>query len=660
MSGIMSMLLGAVSSAAAAVDEFFNRVTLLLPGNGTNGAQNNTFLDSSTNNFTITRNGNTTQGTFSPFSQTGWSAYLTGVYGSSTFTSRTLFNGNSTIEGWVYANALSGQQTIIVGGGINFGTNGAKLRIDDGVNAGSIFESTGTITANTWNYVAVVRSSNTFSFYINGNLDSSNASISSFYTSNATSLNVGAFNSGGTSVFTGYLSNIRVSNVARTISLPTSAYSSDANTVWLIFQSNRFVDNSGNAYALTFVGTPSVQAFSPFAPTAAYSAATVGGSGYFDGSGDNLVSASLGTSIGTGDYCLEAWVYTTNAATSFVSSIVLNNSSGYIIYVQISANTIRFLDFQNPGTNFIISGGTINSNEWVHIVATRQSGNMRAFVNGRLAAYQASINFNYGTAGTVEVPPSVAQYVSQVRVNIGSVPTGYQTSSTTTGTQIFTSPTAPTTTTSQGATAGNVRLLLNMTNAGITDATAKNDLETVGNAQISTTQSKFGGSSMYFDGSGDYLVTPSSPVNTLGSGDFTVEFWAYPSNTSSAYRALVSSENYNGATGGWSIYQNGTSIEVWLTSGQVINATSALTATTWQHVALSRASGTVRLFVNGTSAGSASSSAEWTGQRIFIGDNNVSGTDYFFNGYLDDIRITRGFARYTANFTAPTSAFALQ
>jgi len=54
-------------------DPYFNYTTLLLPGNGTNGAQNNTFVDSSTNAFTITRNGNTTQGTFSPFSQTGWS-----------------------------------------------------------------------------------------------------------------------------------------------------------------------------------------------------------------------------------------------------------------------------------------------------------------------------------------------------------------------------------------------------------------------------------------------------------------------------------------------------------------------------------------------------------------------------------------------------------
>ena len=60
-------------------DPQFNYTTLLLPGNGTNGAQNNTFLDSSTNAFTITRNGNTTQGTFTPFSQTGWGNYFDGT-----------------------------------------------------------------------------------------------------------------------------------------------------------------------------------------------------------------------------------------------------------------------------------------------------------------------------------------------------------------------------------------------------------------------------------------------------------------------------------------------------------------------------------------------------------------------------------------------------
>jgi len=70
MSGIVQMLFGGTTIPP---DQYFEQTTLLLPGNGTNGAQNNTFIDASTNNFTITRNGNTTQGTFSPFSPTGWS-----------------------------------------------------------------------------------------------------------------------------------------------------------------------------------------------------------------------------------------------------------------------------------------------------------------------------------------------------------------------------------------------------------------------------------------------------------------------------------------------------------------------------------------------------------------------------------------------------------
>ena len=76
MSGIMNMLVAAKTTIAAAIDAYFNNTTLLLNTSSTNGAQNNTFLDSSTNNFTITRNGNTTQGTFTPFSQTGWSNFL--------------------------------------------------------------------------------------------------------------------------------------------------------------------------------------------------------------------------------------------------------------------------------------------------------------------------------------------------------------------------------------------------------------------------------------------------------------------------------------------------------------------------------------------------------------------------------------------------------
>ena len=85
-------------------DDYFNLVTLLLPGTGTNGAQNNTFLDSSSSSVTVTRNGTPTQGTFSPFSQTGWSGYFdgTGDYLITTGGVTNAGTGDVCVEAWVY------------------------------------------------------------------------------------------------------------------------------------------------------------------------------------------------------------------------------------------------------------------------------------------------------------------------------------------------------------------------------------------------------------------------------------------------------------------------------------------------------------------------------------------------------------------------------
>jgi len=109
MSGIQQLLLG--GSVQQAVDPYFYSVTSLLHGDGTNGGQNNTFLDSSTNNFTITRNGNTTQGSFSPFSQTGWSNFFDGtgdsIKISSGITNQFAPGSAFTCEGWFYLNNSS-------------------------------------------------------------------------------------------------------------------------------------------------------------------------------------------------------------------------------------------------------------------------------------------------------------------------------------------------------------------------------------------------------------------------------------------------------------------------------------------------------------------------------------------------------------------------
>jgi hypothetical protein len=84
-------------SVSEPTDSKFNYVTMLLHGNGTNGAQNNTFLDSSTNNFSITRNGNTTQGTFTPYGA-NWSNYFDGSSYFTSSTSQIVPTGSFTVE----------------------------------------------------------------------------------------------------------------------------------------------------------------------------------------------------------------------------------------------------------------------------------------------------------------------------------------------------------------------------------------------------------------------------------------------------------------------------------------------------------------------------------------------------------------------------------
>jgi hypothetical protein len=196
-------------------------------------------------------------------------------------------------------------------------------------------------------------------------------------------------------------------------------------------------------------------------------------------------------------------------------------------------------------------------------------------------------------------------------------------------------------------------MLLNFTNAAIIDNTAKNVLETVGNAQISTTQSKFGGASLYFDGSGDYLVGRTTDLLSFNTGDFTVEMWVYPNSV--AGNIVLIDTRSSGTDSGWAFYINSSSkLALFTSNADRITAGSALSASTWTHVVLARSGSTLAIYMNGVQSATATYSTTMTCPgRISI----ASGFDNAapLNGYIDDLRITKGYARYTANFTPQTS-----
>jgi hypothetical protein len=196
-----------------------------------------------------------------------------------------------------------------------------------------------------------------------------------------------------------------------------------------------------------------------------------------------------------------------------------------------------------------------------------------------------------------------------------------------------------------------------MTNAGIIDNAMMNNLDTLGNAQISTTQSQFGGSSMYFDGTGDYLLIPTT-VALAFPGDYTLECWVYLNSVSGNQGVYSSIDNSGDSNQGIAISFSNTSFLAtsYISGGDAITHQTAVTTGQWYHLAMVRSDSTTKSYLNGVqSTGTTTSTYSLTQSGSTIG-SAYPGTNPL-NGYINDLRITKGYARYTATFTPPTTAF---
>ena len=179
----------------------------------------------------------------------------------------------------------------------------------------------------------------------------------------------------------------------------------------------------------------------------------------------------------------------------------------------------------------------------------------------------------------------------------------------------------------------------------------------VGNAQISTAQSKFGGSSIAFDGTGDYCTTPYSSAFNLEVGNWTIELFAYPSVFSGPQGLFSAADVLSNAGLVVRFFNN--SLQFWVNGySQIIVGNVNAFAGAWYHIALVRNGSTNTLYLNGSSIGSNTQTPViGSPSNVTIGRVYSNLDSEYFNGYIDELRITKGVARYTSTFTPPTASF---
>lgn len=404
-------------------------------------------------------------------------------------------------------------------------------------------------------------------------------------------------------------------------------------------------------------------------------------SAYFDGTGDFLTLAdSADLEWGGSDLCLEMWAYT-GATNSYAALITRKSSTGFTagawgLFINIGSATGRVAlyvgDYLAGGSPLLLSAsGNINNSAWHHIAITRSGSNWTLWFDGICVGN----NTWAGTITDIGFGPCIAEDQNFA----GRTYTGYIDDLRFTKGVSRYSPTSFLVGSDSSWASVVMYLPLDGLNNSVEIGEIKGHTPTVnGNAKISTAQSKFGGSSLLLDGTGDYLSFATSADWDFAAGDFTIECWVYISANSipdaGGYRsASIASVWTSSSVRGWSFALVGDStttgtgitFDTWDTAGNatIYRATVSISQGVWHHLALTVASGTRNLFLDGSllsavpsSAGTGYTQANSFSNPMTIGATLNTSYPLCLNGYIDDLRITKGVARYTATFTPPASA----
>jgi hypothetical protein len=664
---------------SATNDSLYNNTLLLLNGNGLSGAKNTTIVDSSTANLTITNtnSGNVVQGSFSPYSPNGWSGYFNG---SSTITlpvnnTQLAFGSNNyTIEFWVYFtslntasfNSIYSSQGSNTTGHVSIGASAdAKSNFVVTYYNGSTRRPTarGTTTAviNKWYHIAAVRSSNTTKLFVDGKLE---AFINDVVSVAAAVPTIGNNPAASTTekFYGGYISNFRIATQAlydnnfipSTAPLTITSQGATSDLVSLLtLQNKTFIDNSLTAKSLTANNTPVIQTFNPFNTNTQYTPSIHGGSGYFNGSNYLTIPANNGFSL-TGDFTIEFWINTTTwTGDTVYDRTIISMGTGAdaadLLKINFSnnagpANGLRVY----TNSSQIVGATGVANGTWRHVALTRSGTDLKLFLDGVQTGSTVTTSqvFNKGATTDVQIGRfnnaingRYIGYISNLRIVNGvaiTPPIG--------------GPTAPV------QAVPGTSLLLNFNNAGIYDTTGIHTLSSNRNAINISPFSKYGSGSIFFNGADHLSLVTNTGLQTakIGTGNFTVECWVYPTIVDNTYRRIITSSdgvaNVNYLLLRIDINNK---FESYVGSTSIVSTTT-VQPNTWYHYSLSRINGTVHLTINGVIERILPNiNANITESSFTIGGyfNNAGTYQEYFAGYIDDFRITIGNTRYTNVFT---------
>jgi hypothetical protein len=374
---------------------------------------------------------------------------------------------------------------------------------------------------------------------------------------------------------------------------------------------------------------------------------------YFDGTTVVSTTSTSGLhTLGSNDFTAECWFYTSTvsgngqiigfrSATLPYAPFILWNASGSItLYSSGTGGSWNIANNNAVGTTIF--------NQWNHLAIVRTVNTMTVYLNGT-STFSVSVSgvtfaqvgwpLQIGASGVGGSDPYTG-FISNVRLVNGYA------------IYPFASRFAPSLKPLTASLTGT-SMVVSGNNSAIYDATGLNNILTVNTASLTTGVVKFGSNSIQLLGNSYLNVFSNTSTNfTIGTADFTAEMWIYPTNVTGSFNLMAIGTE---ASGRYVVYIVNGALTTNQYGSSVITMGGSIGTNAWAHIAVARQGSTIRGFINGVLLGTTDANSSAIGNNNIVKVGSDASGAATFQGYMSDVRLTKGIARYTASFTTATT-----